>query len=184
MLAENTRSKEFGEKVGSDLQAMIKQFSFKDVMKGFRQRYLTVGYEKKKCDCLTHVLSTALPQCHLSSVVVMKVRFDYQATIGLVVDGRDIVWIPGSTTAHFIYVFGADEDAHMFSWAAFAQRYIDWDRHAVGLLETPRVVTHWPCFRTKRQLLVWLRKTLALPVTVEHLVTLFCPEIFLGGGTK
>ena len=149
-------------------------------MKGFRHRYLTADYERRKCDCLAHVLTCALPQCYIRSVTIVKVQFDYQKTPGLSVYGRDIAWVPGSTTAHFIYVFGKTEDTHMFSWASFARKYSNWEEHAARRLETSKAGTYWPCFRTKRQLLVWLRKTLALPVTVEHLVTLFCPEIFLG----
>ena len=150
------------------------------LMKGLRHVHLTPSdYEGKKCDCLTHVLSSALPYCCINSAIIVKAQFDDQLPPGLFVEGRDVFWIPGSMTAFFIYVFGRSKDAHESSWAEFTQRYNQWGRCATRRLKEPKVITHWPSFRTKRQLLVWLRKTLSLPTTIERLIALLCPEVTL-----
>ena len=148
-------------------------------MTGFRHCYLTDDYKEKKCDCLTHVLASTLPRHHIESAVILRVWFDYRATLGLVVYGRDIVWVPGTTAAYFIYVFGETEDTQMFTWATFAQKYSGWNNYTKGRFESPKVLTHWPSFRMDYQLFAWLRKILALPTTIEQLITLSCSAVFL-----
>ena len=97
-------------------------------------------------DSLAWVLKKAVPSSNVSNACI----------------SRNVI-----TNEYYIWV----EPHHAAFWSAFKRRYPDWRKRASELGSDGRGIC--PVFKTERQLLLWLCRTLSLSDSAANLLVLF-----------